>query len=100
MASVYVRGFHKKLGERDLEKIFAEIGPISDVRIVRDFAFIVNTTINRSSKTSSQANKQSKKCMANQLMVKPSESNSLEKSLDQSQKIYAENVEEKGTGIF
>lgn len=41
MTSIYVRGFTKRTGERDLETLFEKVGTVSDVRMVRDFAFIV-----------------------------------------------------------
>ena len=54
MTSIYVRGFPKKVGERDLEKYFESCGVIGDVRMVRDFAFIVLLLIIRHSKIDNQ----------------------------------------------
>lgn len=41
MTSIYVRGFPRRTGERDLEKLFQTYGSVNDVRMVRDFAFVV-----------------------------------------------------------
>ena len=61
MASVYVRGFPKRTGERDLEKLFAQIGSVNEVRMVRDFAFIVSYTPSRYSKKEIKPEMQSTK---------------------------------------
>ena len=39
---IYVRGFSKNCRESDLKDAFAKYGTIREVRLIRDYAFIVN----------------------------------------------------------
>jgi RNA recognition motif-containing protein len=39
---IYVRGFPKTTRESDLKDLFGKYGSIREVRIIRDYAFIVN----------------------------------------------------------
>ena len=39
---IYVRGFPKSTRESDLKDLFGKYGSIREVRIIRDYAFIVN----------------------------------------------------------
>jgi RNA recognition motif-containing protein len=39
---IYVRGFPKSTREADLKELFGKYGAIREVRIIRDYAFIVN----------------------------------------------------------
>lgn len=38
---IYVRGFSKTTKEDDLRKVFGEFGEIREIRMIRDYAFIV-----------------------------------------------------------
>jgi RNA recognition motif-containing protein len=50
MTSIYVRGFPRRTGERELEKMFETYGTVNDVRMVRDFAFVVPPSAHRPSR--------------------------------------------------
>lgn len=39
---IYVRGYAKKVGEQDLKKIFTSVGTVSEVKMFRDYSFVVN----------------------------------------------------------
>lgn len=38
---IYVRGYAKKTGEQDLKKYFAPFGKIEEIKMLKDFAFVV-----------------------------------------------------------
>ena len=39
---IYVRGFPKYTSEEDLKAAFGAFGDIKEIRMIRDYAFIVN----------------------------------------------------------
>jgi RNA recognition motif-containing protein len=56
---IYVRGFPKYTTEEDLKTAFSPHGDIREVRMIRDYAFIVNAAQRRSSTPKSPSNAQS-----------------------------------------
>jgi RNA recognition motif-containing protein len=45
---IYVRGYPRRIGEQDLKKHFSRFGSVTEVRLMRDFAFIVLIHTHRS----------------------------------------------------
>jgi RNA recognition motif-containing protein len=46
-AQIYVRGYPKKIGEQDLKKFFLKFGKVEEVRLMRDYAFVVDDCLSR-----------------------------------------------------
>lgn len=57
---IYVRGFPKFTSEEDLRAAFNQFGEIKEVRMIRDYAFIVAKYTSRSLIRNNQFTKQSK----------------------------------------
>ena len=47
---IYVRGFPKYTTEEELRSIFGVYGDIREIRMIRDYAFIVSSSLCRSSR--------------------------------------------------
>ena len=58
---IYVRGFPKYTSEEDLKAAFGAYGEIKEIRMIRDYAFIVPLTKIRFSTPKTPSEKQSKK---------------------------------------
>jgi hypothetical protein len=52
---IYVRGFPKYTSEEDLRAAFSPFGEIREVRMIRDYAFIVRVVVARCSTPMNQA---------------------------------------------
>ncbi len=98
MTSIYVRGFPRRTGERDLETLFGTVGPVNDVRMVRDFAFIVRHHPSRLSRIRRLAKKLSIKWTVIITMAISWECKSQRKSPDPSRMTLAAHVEKRGIG--
>ena len=57
---IYVRGFPKFTSEEDLRAAFNSFGEIKEVRMIRDYAFIVIVSLRRSLTQNSPFTKQLK----------------------------------------
>ena len=58
---IYVRGFAKHTTEEDLRNSFSPYGDIREIRMIRDYAFIVSQQSPRSSIPGEQSSAQSKR---------------------------------------
>ena len=38
---IYVRGYPKKVGEQDLKKFYSRFGSVESVKLLKDYAFVV-----------------------------------------------------------
>ena len=100
MASVYVRGFLKRTGERDLETLFSTFGAVNEVRMVRDFAFVVTSISFRFSNRGTRLSKQSVKWTDNRSKDRLWLSKSQKKDQDLNLMTSAGHAETRDIGTF
>ena len=58
---IYVRGFPKYTSEEDLKSAFGNFGEIKEIRMIRDYAFIVSIKTYRFLTRKTQSGRQSTK---------------------------------------
>lgn len=58
---IYVRGFPKYTSEEELRTAFGTFGDIKEIRMIRDYAFIVTRIAHRSLTQNNQSTAQSRK---------------------------------------
>lgn len=100
---IYVRGFPKYTSEEDLRTAFSTFGDIKEVRMIRDYAFIVHIAPSRFSIQRSPFRRQSMTPMAGTSTIPESRSrsqDSLRSPKDLSRTTSADSVARRDTGTF